>query len=107
MNNCSPNINGEDKWADNDDVVVAIDKKASNNMTSLESAASSPSSEEGGNCCSRRWEYGGIPEAKGYALLAMGRGAAVMSNGTLLLFYTYCVIVVSFSVYYFHSFAIN
>ena len=91
MNNCSLNKGDEDKWADNDDV-VSIDKKA-NNMISLEvveSSASSPSSDEGGNCCSRRWEYGGIPEAKGYALLAMGRGAAVMSNGTLLLFHTYC-----------------
>lgn len=34
-----------------------------------------------GNCCTKRFQYGGIPEAQGYALLAMGRGAAVMSNG--------------------------
>jgi len=26
------------------------------------------------------WQYGGIPEAKGYALVAMGRGVGVMSN---------------------------
>jgi len=32
------------------------------------------------NCCSSMWRYGGIAEAKGYALIAMGRGVAVMSN---------------------------
>mmetsp|Transcript_17705 Transcript_17705/g.42651 ORF Transcript_17705/g.42651 Transcript_17705/m.42651 type:complete len:560 (-) Transcript_17705:302-1981(-) len=32
------------------------------------------------NCCSKMWSYGGIVEAKGYALNAMGRGAGVMSN---------------------------
>jgi len=31
-------------------------------------------------CCSEMWHYDGILEAKGYALLAMGRGVAVMSN---------------------------
>ncbi|KAL9180485.1 hypothetical protein ACHAXT_010938 [Thalassiosira profunda] len=31
-------------------------------------------------CCVPLWQYGGIPEARGYALLAMGRGVAVMSN---------------------------
>ena len=36
------------------------------------------------NCCSKMWSYGGIVEAKGYALNAMGRGAGVMSNGVLL-----------------------
>mmetsp|Transcript_38950 Transcript_38950/g.81864 ORF Transcript_38950/g.81864 Transcript_38950/m.81864 type:complete len:552 (-) Transcript_38950:197-1852(-) len=33
-----------------------------------------------GGCCCRMWDYQGVPEAKGYALLAMGRGVAVMSN---------------------------
>jgi hypothetical protein len=31
------------------------------------------------------WQYEGVPEAKGYALLAMGRGVAVMSNGKCIL----------------------
>mmetsp|Transcript_20149 Transcript_20149/g.43767 ORF Transcript_20149/g.43767 Transcript_20149/m.43767 type:complete len:548 (-) Transcript_20149:358-2001(-) len=44
---------------------------------SQETPSSPPPS---GNCCATMWHYGGIPEAKGYALLAMGRGAAVMSN---------------------------
>jgi len=44
---------------------------------SQQEAASPPAS---GNFCVRMWEYGGSPEAKGYALLAMGRGAAVMSG---------------------------
>ena len=35
-----------------------------------------------GNCCCSMWRYGGISEAMGYALIAMGRGVAVMSNGT-------------------------
>ena len=42
--------------------------------------------EENGNCCTKRFQYGGIPEAQGYALLAMGRGAAVMSNGMCICF---------------------
>ena len=33
------------------------------------------------SCCREAWDYGGVPEARGYALLAMGRGVAVMSNG--------------------------
>lgn len=33
------------------------------------------------NCCVKMWQYENVPEAKGYALLAMGRGVAVMSNG--------------------------
>jgi hypothetical protein len=32
-------------------------------------------------CCVKMFHYGGVVEAKGYALNAMGRGAAVMSNG--------------------------
>lgn len=32
-------------------------------------------------CCIKMFHYGGVVEAKGYALNAMGRGAAVMSNG--------------------------
>lgn len=42
-----------------------------------------PSSGKCGLCANKSisiWRYGGISEAKGYALLAMGRGAAVMSN---------------------------
>ena len=42
------------------------------------SRESSPSSSI--KCCTKIWQYGGIPEAKGYALLAMGRGVAAMSN---------------------------
>ena len=37
------------------------------------------------NCCVKIWQYEGVPEAKGYALLAMGRGVAVMSNGKCIL----------------------
>jgi hypothetical protein len=33
------------------------------------------------NCCVKMWQYENVPEARGYALLAMGRGVAVMSNG--------------------------
>ena len=33
------------------------------------------------NCCVKMWQYEGLPEAKGYAILACGRGVAVMSNG--------------------------
>ena len=40
-----------------------------------------PSPSPRGGCCRRAWDYGGVPEARGYALLAMGRGMAVMSNG--------------------------
>ncbi|KAK1733261.1 autophagy-related protein 22 [Skeletonema marinoi] len=32
------------------------------------------------NCCKRLWDYQDTPEAKGYALLSMGRGVAVMAN---------------------------
>ena len=34
-------------------------------------------------CCHTLWDYKGVPEAKGYALLAMGRGVAVMGNVVL------------------------
>ncbi|EJK77991.1 hypothetical protein THAOC_00136, partial [Thalassiosira oceanica] len=30
----------------------------------------------GAGCCRSAWDYGGVPEARGYALLAMGRGVA-------------------------------
>jgi hypothetical protein len=43
------------------------------------------------NCCVKMWQYENIPEAKGYALLAMGRGVAVMSNGKNLRFSLYFV----------------
>lgn len=52
------------------------DGEKNNNMTSLEvdqttiTTDAPPTS----NFCSRRFEYEGIPEAKGYAFLAMGRG---------------------------------
>lgn len=36
------------------------------------------------NCCWALWDYDGICEARGYALLALGRGVAVMSNGAFL-----------------------
>eukprot|EP00986_Skeletonema_menzelii_P007700 scaffold3039_cov121-Skeletonema_menzelii.AAC.3 len=32
------------------------------------------------SCCKRLWDYQDTPEAKGYALLAMGRGVSVMAN---------------------------
>ena len=80
--NDSSSKSGEN-WDDND-----IDKKV--NMTALDIDVESPatdalplpSSDSNGNCFSRVFNYGGISEAKGYALLAMGRGAAVMSNST-------------------------
>ena len=49
-----------------------------NNITSLEVDQATITTDaplsETSNCCSRRFEYEGIPEAKGYAFLAMGRG---------------------------------
>lgn len=48
-----------------------------NNITSLEvdqTIITTDAPPETSNCCSRRFEYEGIPEAKGYAFLAMGRG---------------------------------
>lgn len=38
-------------------------------------------------CCIKMWNYDGILEARGYALLAMGRGVAVMSNSKHVLFF--------------------
>ena len=49
------------------------EKKISNNNNNTTSQTTTAPPETS-NCCSRRFEYGGIPEAKGYAFLAMGRG---------------------------------
>ena len=43
-----------------------------NNTTSQTTTTDAPP--ETSNCCTRRFEYEGISEAKGYAFLAMGRG---------------------------------
>lgn len=55
-----------------DDAVVDLLSEEKNDDTSSQTKCSS--------CCRKMWHYGGIPEAKGYALLAMGRGATVMAN---------------------------
>jgi len=52
--------------------------------TSVQDEASLPPTSSR-NCCVKMWQYEGVPEAKGYALLAMGRGVAVMSNGKCIL----------------------
>ena len=81
MSSCS--VKRGDSWDDNAEVENA---KKMNDTFNIESSsaqvadATAPSSP--GNCCVKIWQYGGIREARGYALLAMGRGAAVMSNGT-------------------------
>ncbi|KAL3816931.1 hypothetical protein ACHAXA_009791 [Cyclostephanos tholiformis] len=51
-------------------------------VTSPEITSPPPSSR---SCCLTMWDYGengDMYEARGYALLAMGRGVAVMGNGT-------------------------
>ncbi len=70
-------------WDDNDEVENAKERDSFNIESSsaalqLDDAAA-PSSRN--NCCVKIWQFGGIREARGYSLLAMGRGAAVMSNG--------------------------
>ena len=50
------------------------------------SNSSSGNIDDKGFCCSfcscyeKLWDYRGVPEAKGYALCAIGRGVAVMGN---------------------------
>jgi len=60
-----------------------------NNMTSLEvdQTTITDAPPETSNCCSRRFEYEGIPEAKGYAFLAMGRGEYCLLIRVLCIIY--------------------
>ena len=85
-----------DGWEDNNDtnekypIMNSLDIESPTTKmtaTTQESAMSqeepplSATTSERTTCCSKMWHYGGVVEAKGYALNAMGRGAAVMSNG--------------------------
>ena len=92
----------DDKWEDdnctndkaNNNIMAPLspctdDKENKMTPLDIEANASEPqniSDDAHENCCSKRFQYGGLPEAKGYALLAMGRGAAVMSNGASIFY---------------------
>lgn len=78
---------GADENGD-DEKVISLDIETTTTTQDQDSAVSqeiSPPLPPPRNCCFALWHYGdsgNMSEARGYALLAMGRGVAVMGNGT-------------------------
>lgn len=61
-------------------VTTTTTTTAEENATSLSPTSSSPPPSSRRFCCGALWHYEDLREARGYALLAMGRGVAVMGN---------------------------
>ena len=59
--------------------------KTSNTADKKEAAQLSSKDMPPLNCCKRLWDYQDTPEAKGYALLSMGRGVAGSDGQSCLL----------------------